>query len=85
MCMPLDRRVHLLLDAERYARLERRAKTRGTSVATLVREAIDVAYPVDDGAAEAGARFLARPPLDLGPWDEAKALIEEGMDRVRRT
>jgi hypothetical protein len=57
-------------------------RRRGTSVATLVREAIDLAFPsVESTAAEAATRFLARPPLDLGDWTEAKAEIEESLTR----
>lgn len=81
MLMALDRRLQVLVDAARYERLERTAQSRGTSVATLVREAIDIAYPVDGGAAEAAAWFLSRPPLDLGDWDDAKREIERGMER----
>ncbi len=41
----LSRRLQILLDDERYERLARRAEERGTSIATLVREAIDVTWP----------------------------------------
>lgn len=44
----LSRRLQILVDQDRYARLERRARERGASVATLVREAIDLAYPETD-------------------------------------
>lgn len=43
----MTRRLQILLDEGRYARLEERASRRGASVATLVREAIDIAYPQD--------------------------------------
>jgi hypothetical protein len=36
---------------------------------------------VESTAAEAATRFLARPPLDLGDWTEAKAEIEESLTR----
>jgi len=78
----LTRRLQVLLDEPRWTRLERQARRRGTSVATLVREAIDLAFPsVESTAAEAATRFLARPPLDLGDWTEAKAEIEESLTR----
>ena len=41
MCMPMERRLQILLDEERYARISAAAKRRGVSVATVVREAID--------------------------------------------
>lgn len=78
----LTRRLQVLLDEPRWVRLEGQARRRGTSVATLIREAIDLAYPDGEGgAAEAAARFLDRPPLDLGDWAQAKADIEDGMAR----
>ncbi len=45
----LDRRLQVLIDAERWDRLEREAERRRVSVSTLVREAIDSRYP---GSAE---------------------------------
>jgi hypothetical protein len=47
MLMPLERRLQILLDEPRYRRLETAARARGTSIATIVREAIDVALPAD--------------------------------------
>jgi len=41
----LTRRLQILLDPERYDRLATRASERGASVALLIREAIDAAYP----------------------------------------
>lgn len=78
----LTRRLQVLLDEERWLRLERESRRRGTSVATLVRDAIDQAIP-DNAmtAAEAATWFLDQPPLELGDWDQAKAEIEDGMAR----
>ena len=83
MLMPtLTRRLQVLLDEERYARLERMAQERGTTVAALVRDALDRAYPVEGLRADAAAdRFLARSPVDLGSWEEAKAEIEDSLER----
>lgn len=78
----MTRRLQVLLDEPRWTRLERQAHRRGTSVATLVREAIDLAFPSgESSAAEAASRFLARPPVDLGDWAEAKAEIERSLVR----
>lgn len=78
----MTRRLQVLVDEERWSRLEELSRRRGSSVATLVREAIDVAFPqVEPGATEAARRFLARPPLDLDDWSAAKREIEEGLSR----
>jgi hypothetical protein len=78
----MTRRLQILVDEARWNRLEQQAKQRGSSVATLVREAIDIAFP--GGEAEAGEtarRILTRPPIDLGDWSAAKSDIEDGMER----
>lgn len=83
MLMPtLTRRLQVLVDEERYAWLERVAQEQGTTVAALVREALDRAYPVEGLRADVAAdRFLARAPVDLGSWEEAKREIEDGLER----
>jgi hypothetical protein len=43
----LDRRLQVLIDEERWSRLEREAARRRVSVSVLVREAIDERYPSD--------------------------------------
>ena len=43
----LDRRLQVLIDENRWARLEREAGRRGVPVAVLVREAIDECFPGD--------------------------------------
>lgn len=55
----LTRRTQLLLDEERYSRLDRRARTTGRSVAAVIREAID-------GQLGAGAEATAR--REAGDW-----------------
>jgi hypothetical protein len=40
----LTGRLEVLIDEDRYSRLEQRARQRGTSVATLVREAINASF-----------------------------------------
>ncbi|HEU4866145.1 MAG TPA: hypothetical protein VFV09_00315 [Actinomycetota bacterium] len=78
----MTRRLQILVDEERWQRLEQQAKRRGSSVATLVREAIDLAFPSGEASAEDAAReFLARPPVDLGDWVASKREIEAGMER----
>ncbi|MPZ52947.1 MAG: hypothetical protein GEU79_09490 [Acidimicrobiia bacterium] len=78
----LTRRLQVLLDEERFERLSDLADRRGTTVAVLVREALDRSYPRDGiAAAEAADRFLARPPRDLGEWQQHKEEIEDSLLR----
>ncbi|HVX19138.1 MAG TPA: hypothetical protein VHA73_13995 [Acidimicrobiales bacterium] len=41
----LDRRLQVLVDDDRWARLEQEAARRGVAIAVLVREAIDERFP----------------------------------------
>lgn len=76
----LSRRLQVLLDESRYARLERLSERRGVSVASLVREAIDQAFPEDwPDRAAAGARLLAPEPMPVGDWSTIKDEIGEGL------
>lgn len=78
----MTRRLQILVDETRWNRLEQQAKQRGSSVAALVREAIDIAYPSGEaGVGETARRFLARPPIDLGDWSTSKKDIEDGLER----
>lgn len=79
----LTRRLQVLLDEDRYRRLESLARSRRTSVATLVREAVDVAYPKQPTSRlEAGRRLLAAEPIPVADWpelkDEVEAMYENG-------
>ena len=63
MCM-LTHRLQLLLDDERYERVQALARQRGTSVATIIREAIDRGLPATQRRrAAAGRRILAAEPM----------------------
>ncbi len=66
MHMPaLTRRTQILLDEERHRRLEEEASQTGRSVASIIREAIDLRLGETDRAQrrlEAGRRLLASPP-----------------------
>lgn len=78
----LDRRLQVLVDAERYARLEALAKERGTSIGAIVREAID--RGLSDPAsrrADAGRRLLAADAMPV-PADPAELRAE--LDAARR-
>lgn len=82
----LTRRLQVLLEEERFNRLEELARRRETTVAQLARDALDRAYPPGGLPADVAAdRFLARPPIDFGTWEEAKEEIEGGLARGLRT
>jgi predicted DNA-binding protein len=73
----LNRRTQLLLDEDRYRRLDRRARATGRSVAAVIREAIDDKLSADaEGASrhEAADWLLAQPaPTVPEPdWADAK-------------
>ena len=78
----MERRLQLLIDLERYARVEDEARRSGRSVSAVIRTAIDVAYPgeveVRVGALrsllEIGARSQEAP-------EEAWEIIKESLER----
>ncbi|MGB8384803.1 MAG: hypothetical protein WCG47_26775 [Dermatophilaceae bacterium] len=57
----MERRLQLLLDQERYTRVETEARASGRSVAAVIREAIDYRFDLQaESASRSGAarRFL---------------------------
>jgi hypothetical protein len=79
----LNRRTQILLDEDRYQRLERRARERGQSVAAVIRKAIDEQLEADDqdlARREAGAWLLSQPiPSVPEPdWADAKREMLDG-------
>lgn len=81
MCMSvLERRLQILLDAQRYDRLANEAATYGRSVAAVVREAIDLRFPDDEGQARAAA---ARALLDLTVGEETTDGRGEGPAELK--
>ena len=80
MCM-LNHRLQVLLDEDRWVRLNRRAETTGQSVGSLVRDAIDRTYPAtDDARRAAGDALLASPPMPVDDWDVMKREILDMYD-----
>ena len=73
----LNRRLQVLIDEQRYGRLEAVARRRKVSVATVVREAIDrdLDPPALDRG-EAGRRFLAAPAMEVGPVEDLIAELD---------
>lgn len=85
MCMPgLTRRTQLLLDEDRYARLERRAAETERSVASIIREAIDdkLADPISSSRQREAALGLLEAPAPLEgierDWSEVKDDLRGG-------
>ena len=78
MCM-FDRRLQILIDEERYRRLEAAARERRLSVAAVIREAIDVALPADLARKRAAAKaiFAAEPMPVPETVEELKAELDE--------
>lgn len=74
----LTERLQVLIGVDQRERLERLAAQRKTSVATLVREAIDLAYPsASPRRAEAFEAILDAAPMPVGTPDELRAEIDE--------
>lgn len=80
MCMSLDRRLQLLLDDARYQRVAALAGQRGTSVASVIREAIDRGLPnSDQERLRAGRLVLDADPM---PVPDLPELLDE-LDELR--
>jgi hypothetical protein len=78
MCM-LTHRLQLLLDDERYERVHALARQRGTSVAAVIREALDRGLPATQRRRSAAARrILAAEPMDIS---DLPAELEELRSR----
>lgn len=66
MCM-LTHRLQILIDDERYERVRAVARQRGTSVASVIREALDRGLPATHRRrAAAGRRILDAAPMEVG-------------------
>lgn len=78
----LTRRLQVLIDDERWERLEKRSIETGASVAEVVRRALDEALPppAEDRRA-ALERFLGGPPMPVDEWDVMK---QEMLDDLYR-
>lgn len=78
MSMSKTERLQVLIESEQRQRLEREAAARGTSVATLVREAIDLAFPTGiELRLEAGRRILAAEPMSVPEGDGLLAELDD--------
>lgn len=78
MCMALDRRLQLLLDEDRYQQVAALARDRGSSVAAVLREAIDRGLPsADRQRAAAARRILTAEPMPVPDAPELAEKLEE--------
>lgn len=78
MCMSLDRRLQLLLDEERYARVAAIAERERRSVASVIREAIDAHTSASpDRRAAAWARILEADPMPVPSPADLHAELED--------
>lgn len=78
MCMSLDRRLQLLLDEERYQRVAQLARRRGTSVASVIREAIDRGLPRHDEDRQlAGRLVLEAAPMEVPEVADLNVELDE--------
>jgi len=80
--MPLTRRLQLLLDEERYRRVSDVARRQHTSVAAVIRDAIDRGLaPAADHRAESARSILAAAPMDVPEVDELLEELREARGR----
>lgn len=78
MCMVMDRRLQLLLDEERYDRVAALARERKTSVAAVIREAIDKGLPSSDRRrAQAALVVLRAEPMAVPDVEDLVAELSE--------
>ncbi len=75
----LERRLQILLDDGRYRRVAAAAREHKTSIAAVIRDAIDQALPVDlEQKRRAGEELLAAEPIPVPETiEELKAEIRD--------
>jgi hypothetical protein len=80
----LERRLQILIDESRYRRLAARARERNSSVAAVVREAIDKLLPGDSDRKRRAAReLLGAEPMPVPETvEELKAEIRNARARA---
>jgi hypothetical protein len=73
-----DRRFQILLDEERYERLEAAARARKVSVAAVIRDAIDRAFPQPSPKkARAAEQILTAPDMPVPKPEHLRRELEE--------
>ena len=82
----MEKRLQVLLDDERFSRISHIAARRGASIGSVVREAIDVAFPsVEITRQEAVKQFLAcsdDEPADTNDqlWEKTKTAMADELE-----
>jgi len=81
----LERRLQVLLDERRFALLAEESKRTGRSVGSIVRDALDLHFGIEDLAAQrvAAAEFLLSRPPGNGPqeeWADVKRAMEDEIE-----
>ncbi|MCC6222394.1 MAG: antitoxin [Thermoleophilia bacterium] len=76
----LTHRLQVLIDPEQYERLQREAETRRTTIAVVVRDAIDRAVPVTATLRREAADFLLG--LDPIPLPDDPDELEAELDAM---
>jgi hypothetical protein len=74
-------RLQVLIERDQRERLEREASARGASVATLVREAIDLAFPASGSRRAAADAILGALPMAVPSPDELRIELDRAHDR----
>jgi hypothetical protein len=74
-------RLQVLIERDQRERLEREAAARGASVATLVREAIDLAFPASGSRRAAADAILSAAPMAVPDHDELRIELDRAHDR----
>jgi len=73
-----ERRLQILIDDERYRRVVAAARDRGSSVAAVIREAIDAALPADLAKKRTAAKAIfAAKPMPVPDVDELKRELDD--------
>ena len=84
--MSLTRRLQLLLDEERYARVAAIAAEQQRSVASVIRDAIDTATGASSAdRSRAWSIIASAEPMDVPDPGGLRAEIDAGHDRGRPT
>ena len=78
----LTRRLQILIDEPRYRRLRAEARERGTSVAAVIRDAVDQVVPATASRRGKAARaVLAAEPMPVPSVEELRAEREAAHTR----
>ncbi len=76
----LDRRLQVLIDEDRWTRLQQAADQRRVPIAVLVREAIDERFPGDAGVRRAALQaILEAEPMEVPDPDQ----LRDELDAIR--